>query len=61
MSELRLWRLMLQHLTTREPEADMPQDPIAAEEAEFDWRAYLNENFGYTYPAKTEKKEHEEP
>ena len=32
-----------------------------AVEAVFDWRAYLNENFGYTYPAKTEKKEHEEP
>ena len=53
--------LMLQHLTTREPDAEMAEVAIAAVEAVFDWRAYLNENFGYTYPAKTEKKEHEEP
>lgn len=53
--------LMLQRLTTREPDAEMAEVAIAAVEAVFDWRAYLNENFGYTYPAKTEKKEHEEP
>ena len=53
--------VMLQHLTTREPDAEMAEVAIAAVEAVFDWRAYLNENFGYTYPAKTEKKEHEEP
>lgn len=53
--------LMLQHLTTRESDAEMAEVAIAAVEAVFDWRAYLNENFGYTYPAKTEKKEHEEP
>ena len=51
--------LLLQHLTTREPDAKMAEVAIAAVEAVFDWRAYLNENFGYTYPAKTEKKEHE--
>lgn len=48
--------LMLQHLTTREPDAEMAEVAIAAVEAVFDWRAYLNENFGYTYPAKTERK-----
>lgn len=53
--------LMLQRLTTREPDAEMAEVAIVAVEAVFDWRAYLNENFGYTYPAKTEKKEHEEP
>ena len=53
--------LMLQRLTTREPDAEMAEVAIAAVEAVFDWRAYLNENFGYTYPAKTEKKEPEEP
>ena len=53
--------LMLQHLTTREPDAEMAEVAIAAVEAVFDWRGYLNENNRYTYPAKTEKKEHEEP
>ena len=53
--------MMLQKLTTREPDASMAEVAIASVEAVFDWRAYLNENFGYTYPAKTEKKEHEEP
>ena len=35
--------LMLQHLTTREPDAEMAEVAIAAVEAVFDWRAYLNE------------------
>ena len=47
--------LMLQRLTTREPDAEMAEVAIAAVEAVFDWRAYLNENFGYTYPAKNRK------
>ena len=37
--------LMLQHLTTREPEPDMVEVAIAAVEAVFDWKAYLKENF----------------
>ena len=48
--------LMLQHLTTREPDAEMAEVAIAAVEAVFDWRAYLNENFGYTYPGPNRKK-----
>ena len=39
--------LMLQHLTTREPDAEMAEVAIAAVEAVFDWRAYLKENFGW--------------
>lgn len=37
--------MALQRLTTREPEADMVEVAIAAVEAVFDWKAYLNENF----------------
>lgn len=33
--------LMLQHLTTREPDADMVEVAIASVEAVFDWRAYI--------------------
>ncbi len=38
--------MMLQHLTTREPDADMVEVAIAAVEAVFDWKAYLKENLG---------------
>ncbi len=37
--------LMLQGLTTKEPEDDMIEVAIASVEAVFDWRAYLKENF----------------
>ena len=37
--------LMLQHLTTREPEPEMAEVAIAAVEAVFDWRTYEAENF----------------
>lgn len=37
--------LLLQGLTTREPEDDMIEVAIASVEAVFDWRAYLRENF----------------
>ena len=53
--------LMLQHLTTREPDAEMAEVAISAVEAVFEWRAYLNENFGYTYPVETEQEEQKEP
>ncbi|MGN1188593.1 MAG: DUF1385 domain-containing protein [Lachnospiraceae bacterium] len=33
--------LMLQHLTTREPDADMVEVAIASVEAVFDWRTYI--------------------
>lgn len=38
--------LALQKLTTREPDESMAEVAIAAVEAVFDWRAYLEENFG---------------
>lgn len=39
--------LLLQKLTTREPDEDMVEVAIAAVEAVFDWKAYLYEAFGY--------------
>ena len=39
--------LMLQGLTTKEPDDEMIEVGIAAVEAVFDWRAYLKENFDY--------------
>ena len=38
--------LAMQKLTTREPTPDMAEVAIAAVEAVFDWRAYLEEEFG---------------
>ena len=38
--------MMLQHLTTREPDPEMVEVAIAAVEAVFDWKTYLRENFG---------------
>ena len=35
--------LMLQKITTREPEDDMIEVGIASVEAVFDWRAYIKE------------------
>ena len=41
--------MLLQCLTTREPDEDMAEVAIAAVEAVFDWRAFLLEEFGYDY------------
>ena len=41
--------MMLQRMTTREPEPDMVEVAIAAVEAVFDWKKFLNENFGTDY------------
>lgn len=41
--------LMMQKLTTAEPDDDMIKVGIASVEAVFDWRAYLKENFGKDY------------
>lgn len=38
--------MALQNLTTKEPEDDMIEVAIRAVEEVFDWRAYLDENFG---------------
>lgn len=40
--------MALQKLTTEEPTADMVEVAIAAVEAVFDWKTYLNENFTST-------------
>ena len=39
--------LMLQHLTTKEPNDEMIQVGIASVEAVFDWKEYLRKNFGW--------------
>ncbi|MCR4588039.1 MAG: DUF1385 domain-containing protein [Lachnospiraceae bacterium] len=39
--------LWLQRLTTKEPDETMAEVAIAAVEAVFDWKKYLNETFGY--------------
>ncbi len=41
--------MALQHMTTREPDPDMVEVAIASVEAVFDWKKFLNENFGTTY------------
>ena len=48
--------LLLQRLTTREPDDDMIEVAIAATEAVFDWRNYLKENFPEEYAKQTEGK-----
>lgn len=45
--------LMLQRLTTREPEPEMAEVAIAAVEAVFDWKSYLKENFPQKYGDKS--------
>lgn len=54
--------MMIQHMTTREPDEEEAEVAIAAVEAVFDWRAYLAENFGYQYEAEegTESEKHYE-
>lgn len=39
--------MWMQRLTTREPDEDMVAVAIASVEAVFDWKAYLEETFGY--------------
>ncbi|MDE6221569.1 MAG: DUF1385 domain-containing protein [Lachnospiraceae bacterium] len=39
--------MWMQRLTTKEPDEDMVKVAIASVEAVFDWRAYLQETFGY--------------
>lgn len=39
--------LMLQRLTTKEPDEGMVEVAIAAVEAVFDWKKYLYDTFGY--------------
>lgn len=46
--------LMVQNMTTKEPDDDMIEVAIEAVEAVFDWKAYLNDNFGTSYKGVTE-------
>lgn len=39
--------MMLQRLTTKEPDESMVEVAIASVEAVFDWKAYLKDTFGY--------------
>ena len=39
--------MWMQRLTTKEPDESMAEVAIAAVEAVFDWKAYLQETFGY--------------
>ncbi len=39
--------MLIQRMTTKEPDEGMAEVAIAAVEAVFDWRQYLYENFGY--------------
>ena len=41
--------MLLQRLTTREPDDDQIEVGIASVEAVFNWKKYLNENFGASY------------
>lgn len=41
--------MMLQKVTTKEPEPDMVEVAIAAVESVFDWKKFLNDNFGTDY------------
>lgn len=44
--------LLIQNLTTKEPDDGMIEVAIRAVEAVFDWKAYLSENFGADYGTK---------
>ena len=47
--------MLIQRMTTKEPDAEMVQVAIAAVESVFDWKAYLRENFGYEAEEETER------
>ena len=51
--------MWLQNLTTREPEDEMIEVGIASVEAVFDWKAYLTENFGMSFPEEHKDIENE--
>lgn len=52
--------MWIQRLTTKEPERAMVEVAIASVEAVFDWKAYIQENFGYEFE-KEQPKPEEEP
>lgn len=44
--------MLIQRMTTKEPDRKMIEVAIAAVEAVFDWKEYLKENFGYSEDAE---------
>ena len=55
---LSLPGMLLQKLTTEEPDEDMIEVAIKSIEAVFDWKAFLGENFDYEeFKTKTEEKD----
>lgn len=51
--------MWIQRLTTKEPERAMVEVAIASVEAVFDWKAYIQENFGYEFEEEQPKPEEE--
>lgn len=49
--------MMVQKLTTKEPDEQMIQVAIAAVEAVFDWKTFLNEKFGYVEEQEEQRQE----
>lgn len=52
--------MLVQKLTTREPDEQMIQVAIASVEAVFDWKAFLNEKFGYVEEPEPPRQEEDE-
>ncbi len=52
--------MLMQHLTTKEPDDSMIEVGIASVEAVFDWKKFENENFGTHYQLDGEEEEPEE-
>lgn len=52
--------MLVQRLTTREPDEQMIEVAIAAVEAVFDWKVFLNEKFGYVEEPEQAQQEEDE-
>ena len=52
--------MLVQKLTTREPDEQMIEVAIAAVEAVFDWKIFLNEKFGYVEEPEQPRQEDDE-
>lgn len=50
--------LLIQNMTTKEPDDSMIEVAIRAVEAVFDWRAYENETFGTQYGEDADQRKH---
>ena len=49
--------MLIQRLTTKEPDQEMIEVAIASIEAVFDWKAYLKEEFGYQVDSEADKED----